>query len=96
MHKGHLDNALCACARLGIHLYRYSLGWLLGGQCRFYPSCSAYALEAFSKKSFPAALALTLKRIVKCHPLHPGGYDPLEEEGSDHTRNDAPRKVNHG
>ncbi|MBI5217019.1 MAG: membrane protein insertion efficiency factor YidD [Ignavibacteriae bacterium] len=45
--------------------------------CRFYPTCSSYALEAFQKHNFFKAFSLAVKRIFRCHPLHPGGYDPV-------------------
>ena len=47
------------------------------GCCRFSPTCSAYAREAFEKKNFLFALFLAIKRILSCHPLHKGGYDPV-------------------
>lgn len=49
--------------------------------CRFYPSCSGYALEAFAKRGFFAGLALTVWRILRCSPLSPGGFDPVPETG---------------
>ncbi|RQD73938.1 MAG: membrane protein insertion efficiency factor YidD [Candidatus Syntrophonatronum acetioxidans] len=45
--------------------------------CRFYPTCSEYALRALEKKSLGEALMLTIKRILRCHPFDPGGYDPV-------------------
>lgn len=48
--------------------------------CRFYPTCSEYALLAFQKYGCIKGGYLSVKRILKCHPFHPGGYDPLEEE----------------
>lgn len=46
--------------------------------CRFYPTCSEYAKEAYEKYNFFKATFLTIKRILKCHPFHKGGYDPLK------------------
>lgn len=45
--------------------------------CRFYPSCSSYSLEAFSKHGFLRAMWLTVTRVGRCHPFHPGGFDPV-------------------
>lgn len=47
----------------------------LGAQCRFHPTCSRYAQEAFTKYPLHKAFWLTLKRLLKCHPFHPGGVD---------------------
>ena len=49
--------------------------------CRFSPTCSAYALEAFEKRGFFAGLALTLWRILRCSPLSPCGFDPVPRTG---------------
>lgn len=49
--------------------------------CRFTPTCSSYALEAFEKRGFFAGLALTLWRILRCSPLSPCGYDPVPTAG---------------
>lgn len=46
-------------------------------QCRFYPSCSVYAVEALEKFGFFRGWALAVKRLIKCGPWHPGGYDPV-------------------
>ncbi|MBW1721421.1 MAG: membrane protein insertion efficiency factor YidD [Deltaproteobacteria bacterium] len=45
--------------------------------CRFYPSCSTYARQAFEKYGLFKGFGLSLLRLLKCHPFHPGGYDPL-------------------
>lgn len=45
--------------------------------CRFYPSCSSYAYEAYLKYGFLRGSYLSIKRILKCHPFHDGGYDPV-------------------
>ena len=62
-----------------VALYRVSLGLVVGGHCRFVPSCSAYAQEALQKRSFFQAWALIGRRLGKCHPWHPGGPDPVPE-----------------
>jgi hypothetical protein len=59
--------------------YRLCISPLIGPTCRFTPTCSAYALEAFEKKPFWKALRLACIRLSKCHPWHEGGEDPLEK-----------------
>jgi putative membrane protein insertion efficiency factor len=49
--------------------------------CRFTPSCSAYGLEAFRKRGFFVGMFLTMRRILRCNPFNPGGYDPVPEKG---------------
>jgi len=61
-----------------IKIYRNYISPLKGPTCRFYPTCSQYALEAVEKYGFFKGAYLSLKRILKCHPFHPGGYDPLK------------------
>jgi len=68
---------LAVVARAPIHLYRYTLSPLLGPRCRFYPSCSAYALEAIESHGALRGVWLAITRIGRCHPWHPGGYDPV-------------------
>jgi putative membrane protein insertion efficiency factor len=60
-----------------ITLYRYTLSPLLGQRCRFYPSCSAYAAEALTQYGPLRGSWLALKRLLRCHPFHPGGHDPV-------------------
>ena len=62
-----------------IALYRYCLSPLLGPCCRFHPSCSSYALEALERHGVFAGMLLALKRIGRCHPWNPGGYDPVPD-----------------
>lgn len=50
---------------------------LLGGHCRFLPSCSLYADEALARHGALAGLRLILRRLARCHPFHPGGFDPV-------------------
>ncbi|WP_293728592.1 membrane protein insertion efficiency factor YidD [uncultured Phascolarctobacterium sp.] len=63
---------------LGIRFYQLFISPLFPPTCRFYPTCSAYAIEAIQKKGPVRGLWLALKRIAKCHPYHPGGYDPVK------------------
>jgi uncharacterized protein len=60
---------------LVLRLYKATLSKLLGPRCRFYPSCSQYAMEAIQKHGSIRGIALALARIARCHPWHPGGVD---------------------
>lgn len=60
-----------------IRCYQYAISPLLGRRCRFLPSCSEYTTEALRKHGVCKGLALGGKRICRCHPWHPGGYDPV-------------------
>lgn len=64
-------------ALLAIRLYQLVLSPVLGRQCRFYPSCSAYTQEAIEKHGLIKGLALGGRRLLKCHPFHPGGVDTV-------------------
>jgi putative membrane protein insertion efficiency factor len=59
-----------------VRLYQYTLAWFLGGHCRFQPSCSNYALECLRTHGAWRGALLSAKRVSRCHPFHPGGYDP--------------------
>jgi len=60
-----------------IRAYQYTLRPMLGSNCRFYPSCSDYAREAIERHGALRGLWLAVKRVGKCHPYHPGGFDPV-------------------
>jgi putative membrane protein insertion efficiency factor len=62
---------------LAIKLYRVLLSGWLGGQCRFYPSCSAYAEEAIRERGAIVGTALAVWRVARCGPFTPGGVDPV-------------------
>jgi len=57
--------------------YQFFISPLFPGTCRFYPSCSNYAHEAISKYGVIKGSYLGILRILKCHPFHPGGFDPV-------------------
>jgi len=59
-----------------VHLYRWTLGPLLPRVCRFEPTCSAYALEALRLRGPFVGSYLIVRRLLRCHPFHPGGLDP--------------------
>jgi putative membrane protein insertion efficiency factor len=62
-----------------IHLYQYAFSNFFGPCCRFTPSCSSYALLSVRRFGIIQGAWLTFKRLIKCHPFHPGGYDPVPE-----------------
>ena len=57
--------------------YQYLLSPWWGRQCRFNPSCSNYAIEAVERHGALAGSWLAMKRVLRCHPWHPGGFDPV-------------------
>ena len=59
--------------------YRRYVSPVLPARCRFYPSCSAYSLEALQKHGAIRGTGLTIWRLLRCHPFHPGGYDPVPD-----------------
>ena len=60
-----------------IRIYKYVISPFLGRRCRFFPSCSEYAAEALEKHGALKGARLGLKRISRCHPWNPGGFDPV-------------------
>ena len=62
-----------------VQLYRWFVSPLLGRNCRFYPSCSSYALEALERHGAVRGSLLATRRICRCHPWNPGGFDPVPE-----------------
>ncbi len=60
-----------------IKMYQKILSPILGRRCRFYPTCSQYAIIAIKRYGPIKGGILTIKRILKCHPGHPGGFDPV-------------------
>jgi len=60
-----------------IHIYQHMFSTFLGPCCRFTPSCSSYALLSIQRYGIVEGTWLITKRLIKCHPFHPGGYDPV-------------------
>ena len=60
-----------------IRAYQYAISPMLGNRCRFHPSCSDYAIEALDRHGFARGVWLAIRRMGRCHPWHPGGYDPV-------------------
>jgi len=66
-------------ATLLIRLYQWTLSPLLGPRCRFYPSCSQYTLEAIERFGLMRGGYLGARRLLRCHPFHEGGIDPVPQ-----------------
>ena len=65
--------------------YQLAISPLLGPRCRFYPSCSHYAIEALESHGALRGTWLTIKRISRCHPWHEGGFDPVPGRCLNHS-----------
>ncbi|MBV2265238.1 MAG: membrane protein insertion efficiency factor YidD [Thauera sp.] len=60
-----------------LKVYQYAISPMLGRRCRFDPSCSQYAVEALLRHGALKGTWLAVRRVGRCHPWHPGGYDPV-------------------
>lgn len=74
-----------------IRLYQLLLRPHLAGSCKFYPTCSDYALEALRSHGLPKGTWLATRRIMRCHPFGCGGLDPVPQSGP--TDGDTPNKL---
>jgi putative membrane protein insertion efficiency factor len=75
-----INNTLAKSLILILRIYQCCIGSCLGNCCRFYPSCSAYAVEAIQTQGCWRGCYLALRRILRCHPWHSGGFDPVQEK----------------
>lgn len=73
----YLDQALARLLILLVRAYQLMISPLLGPRCRFTPSCSCYAIDALRLHGPWRGVWLAARRIGRCHPLHPGGHDPV-------------------
>lgn len=74
-----------------LRAYKLGISPVLGQNCRFYPSCSDYAAEAIREHGAAKGGALAARRLCKCHPWHPGGFDPVPPKSAD-----QPTATTHG
>ena len=77
--KSLLSRSFVGVVKAFILVYRWGLSPLLGPRCRFFPSCSAYALESINRHGPRRGLALSARRLSRCHPWCEGGYDPVPD-----------------
>lgn len=73
----NVKNPIKAALIAVIRVYRFAISSLLGHCCRFEPSCSAYAIEAINLYGCIKGCYLALRRVLRCHPWHQGGFDPV-------------------
>ncbi|MBU3678522.1 MAG: membrane protein insertion efficiency factor YidD [Candidatus Kapabacteria bacterium] len=72
-----MKNPVVLLLTAGIRFYKVAISPLLPSSCRFQPTCSTYAMEAIQIHGALRGSVMAIKRIGRCHPLHPGGYDPV-------------------
>ena len=72
-----MSRALTRSLVVLVHAYRLVLGPVLGGSCRFTPSCSSYAIEALKRHGPVRGTWLALRRVLRCHPFQRAGFDPV-------------------
>jgi len=71
-------NAIASALLKGlVHFYRAAISPFTPPSCRYHPTCSAYAIQAIDRHGAARGLILSVKRILRCHPYHPGGFDPV-------------------
>lgn len=77
-----LERIVLAVAAVIIRGYQLFISPFLGPRCRFYPSCSQYAREALREHGLWTGSRLAIRRLMRCHPGHPGGCDPVPPQGT--------------
>jgi len=87
-HRDRRHGLLRLPARMAvllIRIYQKMISPWLGPRCRFHPTCSQYCIDALNQHGMVLGLWLGIKRIGKCHPFHPGGYDPVPGRHNEFT-----------
>jgi len=84
--KQTLHAVSIAIPLLLLKFYRFFISPLLGQRCRFHPSCSQYAIEAYKIHGLVIGSWLSARRILKCHPFTLGGYDPVPKKSNKHSK----------
>jgi putative membrane protein insertion efficiency factor len=79
-----------------IQLYRWFVSPLLGPNCRFYPTCSSYAQQALARHGAARGSWLAARRICRCHPWNPGGYDPVPDDAESSSIANPHKRPSHG
>ena len=77
-----IKNAIKKLFLIFIKFYQVAISPYIGPHCRFMPTCSAYAYIAINRFGILKGSYLAIRRILKCHPFHKGGYDPVPEKNS--------------
>ena len=77
-----INKSLTMLLKLLITLYQIGISPFIGDRCRYFPSCSSYAIEAVESHGVVSGSFLAAKRICRCHPWATGGYDPVPEHPS--------------
>ena len=84
--KSKWQHSVRRLAVWAIRLYQIAISPLFPASCRFTPTCSQYAIEAVERFGILKGGWLSLKRIARCHPFHPGGYDPVPERETNNEK----------
>ncbi len=85
-----IDRLLAGLLAIGVRVYQWTLRPLLGGQCRYRPTCSDYALDALREHGGIRGGILAARRILRCHPFAKGGYDPVPVREPTEPENSKP------